>query len=266
MITSKIKTFLDRLAASPKRPNSFLFSGADGEEKIEAAFYFIQKISRKAADGEFLKRIKEGIHPDVVILEPEIVEDKKGRIREKEIVIEQIRGARERLKYFPYELREKFCIIKKAHRMNAESSNALLKILEEPTASTFFILLADDVESVLPTIASRCAVLRFPEINLLEPKEENRARLREILRQDIHEKFDFAEKISKNRNEAIETLKDWESVLSEGLRNLAGKENFGKLSPMADLVRQNREAINRIERSNANSRAVLENLLLDMKW
>ena len=42
---TKIKTYLDRLAASEKRPNSFLFSGVGEEEKIEAAFYFIQKIS-----------------------------------------------------------------------------------------------------------------------------------------------------------------------------------------------------------------------------
>ena len=263
---AKIKTYLDRLADSPKRPSSFLFSGADGQEKIEASFYFIQKLSGKIGKGEFADQIRNGVHPDVVILEPEIVEDKKGRIREKEIVIEQIRKARERLKYFPYQLEKKFCVIKKAQRMNTESSNALLKILEEPTASTILILLANDAESVLPTISSLCAVLRFPAAKLPVPKKENITRLREILRQDIHEKFEFAEKISKNRNEAVETLKDWEGVLSEGLRNLASRENFGKLDQMADLVRQNRDAVNRIENSNANTRAVLENLMLDLKW
>lgn len=268
----KIKTYLDRLAASEKRPNSFLFSGANGEEKIEAAFYFIQKISGKTVDGEFLERIKKGIHPDVVILEPEIVEDKKGRTREKEIVIEQIREARRKLKYFPYELEKKFCVVKKAHRMNAESSNALLKILEEPTASTFFILLADDAESVLPTIASRCAVLRFPEAKLPEWNEENRERFRNILREDIFESFDYVDKISKDKNEFIGILKDWEAVAAEGLRKLAkgnwgeqgARENRGKIERVVRLVGEIREAINQLEHSNAGARAVGEKLVLEM--
>jgi DNA polymerase III delta prime subunit len=272
---SKIKNYLDRLAGSPKRPNSFLFSGTDAEEKIEAAFYFVQKISGKIADGEFLERIKQGIHPDVVVLEPETVEDKKGRTREKEIVIEQVREARHRLKYFPYELREKFCVIKKAERMNPESSNALLKILEEPTASTFFILLADDAESVLPTISSRCAVLRFPETNLPGWNEENRERFRNIFKEEIFEKFDYIEKISRDKNELAGIFKDWEAVAAEGLRKLVGGEMGergekggmgakGKVEKVVGLIGEIREAINQLERTNASPRAVGEKLMLEM--
>ncbi|MDD5490117.1 MAG: hypothetical protein PHP25_05570 [Candidatus Moranbacteria bacterium] len=265
MINSKIKTYLDRLAGSSKRPNSFLFSGTDREEKIEAAFYFVQKISGKAGNSEFLEQIRKGIHPDVVILEPEIVEDKKGRTREKEIVIEQVRGARERLKYFPYELEKKFCIIKKAQRMNAESSNALLKVLEEPTASTFFILLADDAESVLPTIVSRCAILGFPETKLPGWREENRERFRRMFKKEIFEKFDYIEKISRDKNELIGTLKDWEAVAAEGLRKLAlQNEAKNKMEKVADLIEKIRESVNQLEHSNASARAVGERLILEM--
>ena len=262
----KIKTYLDRFASSGKRPNSFLFFGAGEGEKIEAAFYFVQKISGKIGDDGFLERAKEGIHPDIIIVEPEIIEDKKGRIREKEIVIGKMREVRERLKYFPYELKHKFCVIKKAQKLNAEASNSLLKILEEPTVSTFFILLANDIDSVLPTIASRCAVLRFAETSLPAWREENRERLRKIFCEEIHNRFNYAEKISKDRNEAVGILKDWESVLAEGLRNLVDRGNLEKLSSMADLLCENREAINRIEYSNANPRTILENLFLGLQW
>ena len=95
-----------------------------------------------------------------MIIEPEI-EEKKGKTREKEISISQIREALERLKFFPYELEKKFCR-QERQKMNAEAANALLKNLEEPSASAIFVLLADNAESLLPTIASRCAVLRFP--------------------------------------------------------------------------------------------------------
>ena len=46
---AKIKTYLDRLADSPKRPSSFLFSGADGQEKIEASFYSSKSYPGKSA-------------------------------------------------------------------------------------------------------------------------------------------------------------------------------------------------------------------------
>lgn len=261
----KIKICLDRLASSPKRPNSFLFVGPNEIEKQEAAVYFVSKLAGKTGDEEFLRRIEENIHPDVVVIEPEIAEDKKGRVREKEIIIEQIREARGRLKFFPYELERKFCIIKKAHKMNAEASNALLKVLEEPTAGTFFILLAHDAESVLPTIASRCAILRFSEAELPKWGEENREILKKIFKEEIFEKFSYIEKISKDKNGMIAVLGDWEAVAAESLRKLVSRnEADAKIKKVANLVGRIREAINRLERTNASPMAVGENLMLDI--
>lgn len=265
MMDEKIKTYLDRLAGSEKRPSSYIFFGASEKEKEEAVFYFVSMLAGKESDGEFSRRMKEKIHPDVVVIEPEIVEDKKGRIREKEIIIEQIREARERLKFFPYELEKKFCVIKKAQKLNAESSNALLKILEEPTASTFFILLADGADSVLPTISSRCAVLRFPETKLPDWSEENRQRFRQIFKEEIFEKFNYIENISKDKNEFIGILKDWEVVAGEGLRKLASQnEAKNKIEKVADLIENIRNSVNQLEYSNASPRAIGERLVLEM--
>lgn len=261
----KIKIYLDRLADSSKRPNSYLFAGPEKIGKFEAAVYFAQKISGKIGDAEFLRRVREEIHPDVLIVKPEIVEDKKGRVREKEIVIEQIREARERLKFFPYELKQKFCIIEKSQRMNAEAGNALLKILEEPTESTFFVLLANDAESILPTVASRCTVLRFPRTNLPTWKEEHREQLKKIFKEEIFEKFDYIEKISKDKNEILDVLGDWEIVAAESLRKLvANRENQKKIEKVADIIGSVRKAINQLEYTNASPRAVGENLVLGM--
>ncbi|MCX7834529.1 MAG: hypothetical protein N2450_00485 [bacterium] len=56
---------------------------------------------------------------------------------------------------------KKVAIISQAHKMNEETSNALLKILEEPPDNTLFILLCPAPENVLPTILSRCQPIRL---------------------------------------------------------------------------------------------------------
>jgi DNA polymerase III delta prime subunit len=263
-IDPKIKSYLERLANSGSRPGSYIFVGAGEVEKDEAAFYFVSKIAGKFGNGDFLAKIKSKNHPDVVIIEPEI-EEKKGKTREKEISISQIRDSLERLKFFPYELKTKFCVIKRAQKMNAEAANALLKSLEEPSASAIFILLADNLESLLPTIVSRCATLRFAQIRLPEWNEENREQLKNIFRQEIFERFDYIEKISKNKNEMMAALKDWELVIAESLRKLVGgNEDRRKIGKVIELVEDTREAINRLERTNANARGVGEKLVLSL--
>ena len=52
-------------------------------------------------------------------------------------------------------------IINDAHRMNAEGANSLLKTLEEPPAQALILLVCDNPDSLLPTIRSRCQVVRF---------------------------------------------------------------------------------------------------------
>jgi DNA polymerase III gamma/tau subunit len=267
--SGKIKKYLDRLANSGKRPNSFLFFGPGGTGKEEAAFYFIGKVLNRENDEEFFRLARKGSHPDVVLLEPETVEDKAGRIREKEITISQIREARDKMKFFPYELKQKFCLIKKAERMNRQAQNSLLKILEEPTESTVFILLASGAESVLPTIFSRCAPLRFADAGLPKWKEENRDRLRNIFTEEIHEKLGYAQELAKNREGAAEVLEDWEKIMSEGMKNILSggdRKEWRKAAITEELLQKNREAINKIRNSNASARAVVESLLIDMNW
>jgi len=52
-------------------------------------------------------------------------------------------------------------VINDSHRMNAEGANALLKTLEEPPSQALILLICDTPDSLLPTIRSRCQVIRF---------------------------------------------------------------------------------------------------------
>jgi DNA polymerase-3 subunit delta' len=86
----------------------------------------------------------------------------------------------------PMKGKRKINILTNAHRMNPNSANAFLKVLEEPAPSNVFILLTDNLSALLPTIKSRCQVMKFSPLSrseikafLMESKhfDEDKARL-----------------------------------------------------------------------------------------
>jgi DNA polymerase III subunit delta' len=61
----------------------------------------------------------------------------------------------------PQASKQRIAIINDAQRLNDEGANAILKTLEEPPAQSLILLICDSPESLLPTIRSRCQVIRF---------------------------------------------------------------------------------------------------------
>ena len=79
----------------------------------------------------------------------------------KQLPAELIRAARSSVFVRPNEGRRKILIFPRAQDMNPTGQNALLKLLEEPPSYAMFLLMSDAAEKLLPTIRSRCAVLRL---------------------------------------------------------------------------------------------------------
>ena len=98
-------------------------------------------------------QIAKTAHPDVTVSQAEA----EGSI----LKVEQAREVRGSLNLRPYRSKYRVAIFLRFHEANAAAANALLKILEEPPESVVLILTANDVEAVLPTIVSRCEVLRL---------------------------------------------------------------------------------------------------------
>ncbi len=73
----------------------------------------------------------------------------------------QAREVRGSLNLMPYRSKHRVAIFRRFQEANDEAANALLKTLEEPPPSAVLILTADDPEALLPTILSRCEVLRL---------------------------------------------------------------------------------------------------------
>jgi DNA polymerase-3 subunit delta' len=61
----------------------------------------------------------------------------------------------------PFESRRRVFVIEAAETMNDQAANRLLKTLEEPASFTHLVLLSDRLADVLPTIVSRCQLVRF---------------------------------------------------------------------------------------------------------
>jgi DNA polymerase-3 subunit delta' len=83
-----------------------------------------------------------------------------------QIKIAQIRQALSLLSFQPLEGRNKVFIIDPANLMNLESANALLKGLEEPPPSSFFVLVSVNVHELPVTVRSRCQVYHFSPLTL----------------------------------------------------------------------------------------------------
>lgn len=91
----------------------------------------------------------------------------------RSIGIEQIRALQHDAALTPYEGRWKTYVVPEAQFLTVEAANCLLKTLEEPPSHVVLILTVDDLEALLPTIVSRCRLLRLAPV----PTEELEAAL-----------------------------------------------------------------------------------------
>lgn len=140
--------------------HAYLFSGIEGCGKKKSALAFIQAVfcGRDEACGvcSSCRKVANGQHPDLHILEPD------GAF----IKIDQVRELQKELSYRPFEAAKKACIIDGADKLNLSSGNALLKTLEEPPGDALIILIAPERSAVLQTILSRCQALQFQPLSV----------------------------------------------------------------------------------------------------
>ncbi len=156
---------LQRAIQNEKVANSYLFWGNEGIGKKHVALQFAKALNcleTKPDSGDACdhcvscKKIDEGIHPDVSLIEPE----------GQNIKVEQIRQLQRELAYRPYEAKRRVSILTAADRMAPHIPNTLLKTLEEPPLHTVIILLANNARFILPTILSRCRSIRFNPLTI----------------------------------------------------------------------------------------------------
>jgi DNA polymerase III subunit delta' len=179
---SRVKEVLQRMIASGRLPGALLFVGEEGIGKklfaLEAARTLncrslkdgracetcsacvrILKINYPtSADSDDWKQMIWTDHRDVgMVVAPKRV-----------LRVEQMRAIEREANYRPVEGKARVFIVDEADKLNDNSANALLKVLEEPPSTSHIILITSRPAMLLPTILSRCQVIRFSP---LAPKE-----------------------------------------------------------------------------------------------
>lgn len=96
----------------------------------------------------------------------------------QEILIEHIRALRQEFRLTSFSGGWRIVILSQADRLRVEAANAFLKLLEEPPDNVMFILTSSRESRLLPTIVSRCQILRFPPLPEGVLMQELRERLK----------------------------------------------------------------------------------------
>lgn len=169
------------------------FENIKGQEFAKK--YMINSINKGKINHAYMFEGIEGIGKETfaydlakILLETPHLENAPDCIRVKpegnSIKIAQIRNLQSDIVIKPHK-KYKIYIIDKAEKMTVEAQNALLKTLEEPPEYAIIILVTDNKEGLLPTIRSRCEIVKFTPIPFIEIKnylinqgiEPNRANL-----------------------------------------------------------------------------------------
>lgn len=143
---------LEQMVADDHMPHGLLIAGPPHSGKHRIVNTLMRRLLCPANDGPCghchqCQLVDAGTHPDLFVV---TLEDSK------QIVIDQIRRLIEWASQTSQQGGWKVCMIQPADRMNIQSSNALLKILEEPPARTCIVLVSDQPNRLLPTLRSRC--------------------------------------------------------------------------------------------------------------
>jgi DNA polymerase III subunit delta' len=179
---SRVKAILKRMLVSDRLPGAMLFTGEEGIGKKLFALEIARALNCRTPKGEEAcgvcspcVRIRKlnyptrddadewtqiiwTDHPDVgLVVAPRRV-----------LRVEQMRQIEKEANYRPFEGKARVFLIDEAEKLNDASANALLKVLEEPPRTSHLILITARPAMLLPTILSRCQMIRFSPLTPAE--------------------------------------------------------------------------------------------------
>ncbi|KPK99535.1 MAG: hypothetical protein AMJ90_09400 [candidate division Zixibacteria bacterium SM23_73_2] len=215
-----VKKVLSGALEKGKLAHAYLFYGVEGVGKWAMALELAKAVNcedektKPCQKCTTCKKIFKLVYPDVNLIFPlPPLEGKSGsqRASEKQELIQKIKEAkisdpydevrffkkttisvddiREMIRYLnlkPVEGRKKVVIIKEVENLSHGGANSILKVLEEPPGESLLILTARGVDRLLPTIISRCQLLKFSSV----PSD--------IIQAELRERFKLSSKKASN--------------------------------------------------------------------
>jgi DNA polymerase-3 subunit delta' len=172
----RVKDTVRRMLASGRVPGALMFVGEEGVGKKLFAFELAKALNCLNPDGleacdtcascvrislskfpeyttpdDNKHKLVRSDHLDVVLARPYL----------RVLRIELMREIEREANYRPFEGKARVFVVEDADKLNQQSSNALLKTLEEPPNTSHLVLVTSRPGSLLPTIRSRSQVIRF---------------------------------------------------------------------------------------------------------
>ena len=149
---------LQTITSKNRLAHAYIFDGEKGTGKRDVMTFFIKLLlcenpaqNVPCETCRNCRRIESGNHPNIKQVEPD------GQF----IKIDQVRDLVAELKMTGVEEGKKIYVLHHADKLNVSSANMLLKFLEEPDGQVVAILLTEQIQSILPTIRSRCQQIKF---------------------------------------------------------------------------------------------------------
>lgn len=154
--------YIQNAVSQDKVSHAYILNGERGSGKKMLADLFAMTLQCEehtpspCGECHSCKQAKSGNHPDIIHVKHEkpntiSVDDIRTQVN-NDIVIK------------PYSSPHKIYIIPEADLLSVQAQNALLKTIEEPPAYAVIFLLTENAESLLPTIMSRCVMLKLRNI------------------------------------------------------------------------------------------------------
>ncbi len=250
--------------------HAYLFSGPPGLGRRTLAIRLAQALNceKPVVPGEpcfncrTCKQIETMQHPDLTVIQ---AMDDDGNSKDGgTLKVDQIRELQRTINLKPYQSTYRVAMFLRFQEANDNAANALLKTLEEAPAHAILLLTADTPEQLLPTINSRCEILRLrplpletivvdllergldedrarllahisggrpgfarrlvDDATLLEKREERLNDLQTLLPTSRVEKFSYADKLSKDKDAMRQTILVWLSYWRDVILRVAGAE------------------------------------------
>jgi DNA polymerase III subunit delta' len=231
--------WLQRAYEVDRLPHGLIFAGPTGVGKgttaaALGALVLCENPQRDDSCGkcESCRLVAAGNHPDYRVIMKELIRsyDKTGESKAVEFSIEVIRHELvERAGRTTVMGRGKMFVIERAEMMTLAAQNAMLKVLEEPAERNIIVLLTDQPTLLLPTVRSRCQLVRFAPL----PEEMVR---RELEKRGIDERLAASAATLSEGSLGI-AIKWIEDGVVTPAEELIGKlQSAGKGTPLSGLA------------------------------
>lgn len=201
----------------------------------------VEKINKILAEGGYTTN-----HPDLLYFS----DDSK-------LGIAEARKIKEHFSLKPYSSKGRAVVLEDASALTHEAQNALLKTLEEPPKDAILLLAAPSDAKLLPTILSRCQIVRVQGLGDRVQKENYIEDIEKLLKASIEDRFEYIEKL-KDREEFLYAMVSYfHHSLTDSTHE---RRHLAKLNQFLRELLQAEEW----QKQNVNIRGILEHLMLVM--